>query len=76
MVVLGEEIRNEELWELQYADDLVITAENEEDLQGRVGEWQEALEREGEIKMDVNKTEVIVNSKARGEKRFDGGGRR
>ncbi|XP_068245586.1 uncharacterized protein [Palaemon carinicauda] len=28
-----EEIRDEELWELLYTDDLVITAENEEDLQ-------------------------------------------
>ena len=42
MDVLSEEVRNEELWELLYTDDLVITAENEEDLQRRVGEWQES----------------------------------
>ncbi|XP_064121807.1 uncharacterized protein LOC135226297 [Macrobrachium nipponense] len=45
MDVLSEAIRNEELWELLYADDLVIIAENEEDLQRRVGEWHESLER-------------------------------
>ena len=62
MDVLSEEIRNEELWELLYADDLIITAENEEDLQRRIVEWQEALERGG-LKVNVNKTEVMVNSK-------------
>ncbi|XP_064088417.1 uncharacterized protein LOC135202895 [Macrobrachium nipponense] len=45
MDVLSEEIRNEELCEFLYADHLVITAENEEDLQRRVGECQESLER-------------------------------
>ncbi|XP_064077667.1 uncharacterized protein LOC135195339 [Macrobrachium nipponense] len=50
-----EEIRNEELWELLYADDLVITAENEEDLQRGVGEWEESLEGVG-LKVNVNKT--------------------
>ncbi|XP_068203188.1 uncharacterized protein [Palaemon carinicauda] len=33
--VLSEGIRNEDLWELLYADDLVITAENEEELRRR-----------------------------------------
>ena len=62
MEVFSEGIRNEELWELLYADDLVITACNEKDLQERFLEWQEALERRG-LKMNVNKTEVMVNSK-------------
>ncbi|XP_064100906.1 uncharacterized protein LOC135211534 [Macrobrachium nipponense] len=53
--VLSEEIRNEELWELLYGDDLVITAENEEDQQRRVRGWQESLERGG-LKVSVNKT--------------------
>ena len=60
--VLNEEVRNEEVWELQYAEDLMITAENEEDLQRRVGEWQESLERGG-LKVNVNKTEVMISSK-------------
>lgn len=63
MDVLSEEIRNEVLWELLYADDLVITAEDEEDLQRRVvGEWQESLER-GSLMVNMNKTEVLVSSR-------------
>ncbi|XP_064080645.1 uncharacterized protein LOC135197512 [Macrobrachium nipponense] len=47
MDVLSEVIRNEELWELLYTNDLVIIAENEEDIQRTVGEWKESLERVG-----------------------------
>ncbi|XP_064111410.1 uncharacterized protein LOC135218894 [Macrobrachium nipponense] len=60
MDVLSEEIRNEELWELLYSNDLVITAENGEGLQRRVQEWQESIERSG-LKANVNKTEVLVS---------------
>ena len=67
MDVLSKEIRNEELWELLYADDLVITAENEDDLQRRVAEWQESLERGG-LKVNVDKTEVMVSSKEGGDR--------
>ena len=59
--MLSEEVWNEELGELLYADDLVIAAENE-DLLRRVGEWQESLER-GCLKVNVNKTEVMISSK-------------
>ena len=62
MDVLSEGIRNDELWELLYADDLVITADSEEELQRRVEDWQESLERGG-LKVNVDKTEVMVNSK-------------
>ncbi|XP_064088409.1 uncharacterized protein LOC135202888 [Macrobrachium nipponense] len=51
MDTLIEKIRNEELWELLYADDLVITAKIEEDL------------KRGGLKMNVNKTEVLVSSR-------------
>ena len=57
--VLCESVRNEELSELQYVDDLGILAETEEELQGRMVEWQEALERKC-IKVNAKKTEVIV----------------
>ena len=67
MDVLSKEIRNEELWELLYADDLVITAESEEELQSRVTEWQESLERGG-LKVNVEKTEVMVSSKEGGDR--------
>lgn len=50
------------LWELLYTDDLVITAEDEEAPQRRVGEWQESLEMGGS-RVNVNKTEVLVNSR-------------
>ncbi|XP_064081904.1 uncharacterized protein LOC135198262 [Macrobrachium nipponense] len=59
---VSEEIRNEVLWELLYADDLVITAEDEEDQQRRVGEWQESLERGG-LKVNVNKAEVLLTGR-------------
>ncbi|XP_066947156.1 uncharacterized protein [Macrobrachium rosenbergii] len=46
MDALSEEIRIEVLWELLYADDLVITAEDEEDLQRK--DWRVAgVFREG-----------------------------
>ncbi|XP_068222597.1 uncharacterized protein [Palaemon carinicauda] len=41
---------------------LVITSENEEDLQWRVVKWQETLERRG-FKVNVDETETMVNSK-------------
>ncbi|XP_064100783.1 uncharacterized protein LOC135211401 [Macrobrachium nipponense] len=62
MDVSSEEIRKEELWELLYFDAMVFTAENEEGLQRRVGEWQEFLEK-GRLKVTVNKTEVLLSSR-------------
>ncbi|XP_068229663.1 uncharacterized protein [Palaemon carinicauda] len=62
MAVSSEDIRNEEFWGLLYADDLVITTENEEDLQRRVVEWQETLERGG-LRVHVDETEGMVSSK-------------
>ncbi|XP_068241138.1 uncharacterized protein [Palaemon carinicauda] len=59
--MLSEWIRNEELWKLLYADDLLITTENEEDLQRRVLEWQETLEERG-LRVIVGKAEVMVSS--------------
>ncbi|XP_068223131.1 uncharacterized protein [Palaemon carinicauda] len=60
--MLSERIRNEELWELLYAYALVITAENEEELQRRMVEWQETLER-GDSRENFHKTEARVSSK-------------
>ena len=37
--------RNDELWELLNVDDLRMLAEPEEELQRRVVEWQDAVER-------------------------------
>ncbi|XP_068243768.1 uncharacterized protein [Palaemon carinicauda] len=65
--VLREGIRNEESWDLLYADDLVITAEKEEELRRRVVEWQDILER-GDLRVNVYKTEAMVRSKEGGDR--------
>ncbi|XP_068234253.1 uncharacterized protein [Palaemon carinicauda] len=67
MNVLCEELRNEDLWELFYGDDMVITAENEEELQRRVIDWQDILER-GSFRVNVNKTEVMLSMKEGGDR--------
>lgn len=64
--VLSENIRRQDKWEMLFADDLVITAETEEELQRRVLEWQERLENGG-LKVNAGKTEVMVSSKQGGE---------
>ncbi|XP_068210513.1 uncharacterized protein [Palaemon carinicauda] len=60
--VLIEGIRYKGVWELLYADDLVITAGNEEEFQRRVEEWQETLEKGG-LRVNVDKTEAMGSSK-------------
>ena len=42
---------------LRNADDLVIVAEHQEELQGALEEWNEMRKKHG-IKMNVDKTEV------------------
>ena len=44
---LSDNIRDGELRELLFIDDLVITVESKEELQRRVLEWQDSLERQG-----------------------------
>ena len=39
MDVLSETIANDDIWELLYADDLVVMAHSEEDLQCSMLEW-------------------------------------
>ena len=43
MYVISKENWNDEFWDLIYADHLVITVENEQDLQEQVLQWQESL---------------------------------
>ena len=62
MDVLSEDVRRDMLWDLLFADDLVITAETEEQLQERYRAWQENLERGG-LKVNVGKTEVMISSR-------------
>ena len=62
MDVLSENVRRDMLWDLLFADYLVITAETEEQLQERYRAWQENLERGG-LRVNVGKTEVMISSR-------------
>ena len=60
---ITREVREEdELWELLFADDLVIVADTEEELQQRFLTWRDSLERRG-MKVNTRKTEVMVSSR-------------
>ena len=63
MDTLTRELRNNEgLWELMFADDLVILADTEEELQERFLAWKGSLERRG-LKVNIGKTEILVSSR-------------
>ena len=47
-------------WELLYADDLVVTAETEEDLIKRLNEWKNNVENIG-MRVNMNKTKVMIS---------------
>ena len=64
--VVSEVIRKGLLWEVLFADDLVIMATSMEELQQRVLTWQKGLEGRG-LKMSGKKTEVMVSSREGGE---------
>jgi exonuclease III len=66
MDVVSESVAREELWEMLYADDLCILAESKADMENRVREWQEVLERNG-LKVNERKTEVMVCSRKASE---------
>jgi hypothetical protein len=59
---ISETTRKEGVWELLFADDLVLMEETKEKLQERLVEWQLRLENKG-LKMSNKKTEVMVCSK-------------
>ena len=65
--VLSEHLRAENLWELLFADDLVIMADSEEQLQERLVKWQKSLEQFG-LKMNAKKTKTMVCCKKGGAK--------
>ena len=67
---ITKELRDQhELWELLFADDLVIVADTEEEMQERFLSWKESLEGKG-LKVNINKTEVMVSSKEGHEEVF------
>ena len=51
--------RGERLWDLLYADDLVITAESEEEAVRKFGVWKREMATRG-LKVNINKTKLMV----------------
>jgi len=47
-------------WELLYADDLVVTAETENDLIKRLNNWNDNVENRG-MRVNMNKTKVTIS---------------
>ena len=50
-------------WELLYADDLVLTAETEEEVKEMFVRWKEGMEQRG-LKINMAKTKIMVSGKA------------
>ena len=48
-------------WEQLYADDLVVTAETEEDLIKRLNEWKNNVKNRG-MRVNINKTKVMIST--------------
>ena len=57
---LSTEFRTGCPWELLYADDLVITAENPEVLESKLKEWKVNLEKKG-LRVNMAKTKVLIS---------------
>jgi len=47
-------------WELLYADDLDVIAENEDDLIKRLNEWKDNMENRG-MRVNMNETMVMIS---------------
>ena len=57
-----KECRGDEIWEMLYADDLVLTAETREEAERKFLDWRRAMARRG-MKVNVAKTKVMVTGK-------------
>jgi len=60
MLLLSREVRVALPWELLYADDLAVIAENEEELIKRLNEWKDNMESKG-MRVSMNKTKVMIS---------------
>jgi len=60
MEAISREFRVAVLWELLYADDLVVIAETEEDLIRRLNECKNNVENRG-MRVNMNKTKVVIS---------------
>ena len=62
---LSRECRNRSLWDMFYADDLVIIAESLEELENRHSAWKNSMESKG-LRVNLSKTKVMVSDVNRG----------
>jgi len=60
MEALSREVRVTLRWELLYADDLLVVAENENDLIKRLNEWKDNMENR-DMRVHMNKTKVMIS---------------
>jgi len=59
MDVLSKDVREGLLYELLYADDLVLMADSMEELQRKYKKWKDALECRG-LRINVGKTKIMI----------------
>ena len=57
---LSREFRTGTPWELLYADDLVISAETEEELKMKLNKWKTKMEAKG-LRVNMGKTKIMVS---------------
>jgi len=60
METISREFRVALLWELLYADDLVVTAETEDDLIKSLTGWKDNMESR-EMRINMNTTYVVIS---------------
>ena len=63
--------RKQNIWELLYTDDLVLTADTEEAAGNRFNEWKTLLEKRG-MKVNLEKTKVMALGRSPSEKKGSG----
>ena len=63
--VLSEECNRDVLWNLLYADDLVLMADTMKDLEDLSVGWKQAFEGKG-LKVNMTKTKVLQASGGKG----------
>ena len=70
--VLSEGVRRDFLYEILYADDLVIMADSLQDLESKYRAWKNSLENKG-LRVNVEKTKIMVGEgrKVRGTSNVD-----
>ena len=66
MEVVTQKVGEGLLWELLYADDLVLVTQSIEELREKVQQWKACMESKG-LKMNIDKTKVMRSGKGSGD---------